>query len=534
MKQNTILIILTWLCVALGIWLRVDQYLFNRSLWLDEAFFAVNFLHRDFLTILQLPLDYSHSHIAPPAFMLITQLLITLFGNFDYIIRLYPLFCGLAAVIAFYFLARTTVSPIALPIAVFLFAVSDTLIIYSSDFKQYSSDVFIAICLLWIGVTWAQLNLTWKRTTLLALLGIIIVWFSHPAIFILAAIGSYWGLQSLYQRQWRQVGMLMVVAITWLISAVTMYWFVSNGGIDSSPIGKWLIVFWDEALHAFMPNPLTEAGQRWLVEKLITMFNYPANLGQNVTTIYIPALLFIFGCLTLLVKNRQLLYFAIVLITLPLVLSYFQAYPFADRLILFLLPIFYLIIAEAIAQIRLSIADYPAHTQTWVTYTAQIGLVIALVYPLKSISEYDRKQEIKPLLSHLQQHKENQDKLYLYHWAEPAFRYYAPHYGFDYADCHLISPIPEQPYTKEIDYYRQKQAMQPLDVNQTHCILGIAETFHGSLPDMLQLAGQGRMWFLFSHHGHRERDDFIRHLDSIGKRLDAQYQHGAELYLYDL
>ncbi|MCV6639367.1 hypothetical protein [Candidatus Albibeggiatoa sp. nov. NOAA] len=533
MKQHYLLAILAWLLIALGIGLRLDQYLFNRSLWLDEAFFAVNFLHRDIWTVLQLPLDYSHSHIAPPAFMLITQLSIEMFGNFDYILRLYPLVCGVLSVIAFYFLARITVSPLAVPVAVFLFAISDTLIIYSSDFKQYSSDVLTTIVLLWLAVSWQQLDLTKSRAILLTILGVVIVWFSHSAVLVLATISSYWGLQLLYQRNWQQLSIFIFVGIAWLISAITMYKFVSNGGVVSSPIGEWLLAFWDQVIRGFMPNPLTTAGQQWLFEKLTGAFNYPANLGQTVTATYVPAMLFVFGCLILFVKKRQLLYLSLVPILLTLVLSYLHAYPFADRLILFLLPIFYLVIAEAIAQIKFSVTDYPDYMQRWTTYAFQIGLIFVLVYPLNSVSEKYQKQEIKPLMQYLAQHGK-QDKLYLFHWAEPAFRYYAPQYGFDYGACHLISPISVHEFTKEVDYFRQKNAMQPVNVNETSCILGTSELFHKSLADLQQLKGQGRVWFLFAHHFWREKDAFLAYLDEIGTRLDSQYQYGTELYLYKL
>jgi hypothetical protein len=312
-----------------------------------------------------------------------------------------------------------------------------------------------------------------------------------------------------------------------------MYKFVSNGGVGSSPVGEWLLVFWGQILHAFMPNPLTDVGRQWLFDKLTHIFNYPANLGQTATTAYIPAILFLFGCFTLVVKKQQLLYLSVVPIALALILSYLKVYPFADRLILFLLPIFYLVIAEAIAQIQFTIANYPQQTHRWSTYALQISLVALLVYPLANISKHKQIQEIKPLMRHLQTFGQ-QDKLYLYHWAEPAFRYYAPQYGFDYASCHLISPIPSKDFIKEVDYFRQKNAMQPVNVNDAKCFLGVSEIFQQSLADLQQLQGQGRVWFLFTHHSWQERDLFLNYLDGIGQRLDSQNQPAADLYLYDL
>ena len=54
--------IIWWLVVALGIALRVRQYLVNHSLWEDEASLAFNLVNRSFSQLTQL-LDY---HQAAP------------------------------------------------------------------------------------------------------------------------------------------------------------------------------------------------------------------------------------------------------------------------------------------------------------------------------------------------------------------------------------------------------------------------------------------------------------------------------------
>jgi hypothetical protein len=189
------------------------------------------------------------------------------------------------------------------------------------------------------------------------------------------------------------------------------------------------------------------------------------------------------------------------------------------------------VIAEALVQLRITIADYP---RQWFSYSVQFSLLVALVYPLDSISVHHEKQEIKPLLAYLQQHKQNQDKIYLYHWAEPAFRYYAAQYELDYAACHLISPIPNERFTKEINYFRHKNAMPVVDVNQTQCFLGVGEHFHSSLSDLAQLQGQGRVWFVFTHYSEIEKNQFIDYLNRVGQSLDVQHRHEASLYLYEL
>ena len=48
---------IVWIIIGLGIFLRLFQYLHNRSLWLDEASLALNLIEKTFSELLQ-PLDY--------------------------------------------------------------------------------------------------------------------------------------------------------------------------------------------------------------------------------------------------------------------------------------------------------------------------------------------------------------------------------------------------------------------------------------------------------------------------------------------
>jgi hypothetical protein len=522
---------LPWLIIAFGFGLRLDQYLFNRSLWLDEAFFAVNF-YKDLPELLSLPQDYSHSHIAPPGFLVITHFFISLFGNHDWVLRLFPFIMGSVGLVIFHFMAKHYVSPLAGLMALFFFAVADSLIDYTTDFKQYASDVTITIALLWLAASWRAHFLTDQRLIILAFIGILTPWFSHPGIFILAGVGSYLFLLTLVRRHWQQLLVLSLIICIWILNFTAMYIYISNGGIAASPIGQWLLEFWRNALHGFMPSPLTEAGFSWLIKTYIKMFHYPAGLGTNQFTYYLPAILFALGCLALLPQRRYALYLFLVPILIALVASHWEKYPFFGRMILFLLPIFYLVIAEAIAELTVYLQSYQWQIFTWST---RLVLFLALLnWPFSLVFERQQTQEMKPILAYLQTHRQPEEKIYLYHWAEPAFRYYAPFYGFDYKNCHLINPIPKLHFTKEIDYFRRKQGMQPVAVNQTDCVLGVAETFAEAKADLDKLLGTGRVWFISTHLVGLEKQRFFHYLNQQGKLLDEKVAVGAFAYLYDL
>ncbi|MDK1118006.1 MAG: glycosyltransferase family 39 protein [Anaerolineae bacterium] len=131
----------------LGIILRLRQYLTGRSLWLDEAMLALNIVNRDFVDLFQ-PLDYDQG--APIGFLLIEKILNVLFGDHEFVFRLFPLVTGIAALIIFYLLLRHVTSGLSLLVGLTLFAFGPELIYYSSEVKQYIVDVLVTVGLLYL------------------------------------------------------------------------------------------------------------------------------------------------------------------------------------------------------------------------------------------------------------------------------------------------------------------------------------------------------------------------------------------------
>jgi len=512
---------LPWLIIALGFVLRLDQYFFNRSLWLDEAYFAVNVIDRTFLELFEAPLDYS-SHIMPPGFLVIAKLSITLFGNSDFILRLFPFICGVLSLGLFYQLAKLCISARAVPVALFFFAVSDYLIYYSSEFKQYSSDVMIVIALFLLAFNLRSHTLTYTKLFLFAIAGVGAVWFSHASVFILATIGIYLALPYLRNRQWQPLISLSVVYGVWLLNFAALYFLIIN--VDT-PTNQWLYHFWKEIYNAFMPLPFSAEGIQWLYDRFLLTMENPGSLDN----VQVAGCVVIIGCITMLANRKGILFLLTLPVLIALVVSFFENYAFHTRLLLFLMPALYLIMAEGIVQLQVKLLAYPQ--TSIITIAIQSILIVSLIdFPL-----HYRKvvQEIKPILKYIHENKKDKDTLYLYQRVEPAFRYYAKFYHFDYDDCHIITPLPtNNEYTKGVDYFRSKQDLQPVNVNETQCILGVFEFIDGSRPELNKL--RGRIWFIFSHIKRHHRNAFLKHLDTRGTRLDENIQPGAFAYLYKL
>ena len=521
--RNLFFSLLPWGIIALGIALRLDQYLFNRSLWLDEAFIAVNFLDSSFLDLLQPPFDYSHSILTPLGFLLTSKLSINLFGNSDLVLRLFPFLSSVIALILFYKVACGYISKHAVPLALSFFALSSSLLYYSSEFKQYSTDVLVSVSLLYLYQYIKNNPLDRKRLIILALAGIAATLFSHPAAFVLAAIGGHLIISYALEKQWRQAFSVTGVSFIWFVSFLGFYLIAMGGGVESSPIGEYLVHLW-QSWNSFMPSPFSEAGMWWLVKNFVHMFRYPAEFEVAKIT----AALFIIGFLAMFLKQRAKLLLLISPIIITLLISYFQQYPFHGRMILFLLPILYLIVAEGIVQFQYSLMTYPKMKMLG----GAISLILFFTVLGSPIYQRHVSQELKPILNYVNTHKKENDVVYIYYWAEPAFRYYAKSYGFNYKNCHIISDLPQTSFTKEIDYFRQQSHVQKVAAKDTRCVLGISENFHHSYADFKQLEHTDRIWIIFTHISEIEKGLFLDYLDKQGKQIQSFSDTRASTYLY--
>ncbi len=135
--------------VAAGIGVRVYQWALNRSLWLDEAYLAVNLVERDLVGLLR-PLEYDQS--APYLFLAATDLLVSVFGYDERVLRLLPLVASSAALVLFWRLLARTAAPAVVPLGVGIFALSYPLVFYAQELKQYAVEVFLVVWVLYLLV----------------------------------------------------------------------------------------------------------------------------------------------------------------------------------------------------------------------------------------------------------------------------------------------------------------------------------------------------------------------------------------------
>jgi hypothetical protein len=492
LKQISPEVLLVICFLVIGIILRIWQYVANRSLWLDEAMLALNITHRSFAGLTQ-PLDYNQA--APLLFLFVQKDISVVLGNSEFALRLFPLMAGLLSLFLMYKTAKKYLQGTAGYIALALFCFSSTLIYYSSENKQYSSDVLFVLILLLAAHPCFQDSAQPKSFLQLAAIGIIAMWMSHPAVFVLAAIGIVVIILPAFNKAWAKLLWPMLTCLLWLANLSFLY-IIS---LRQTAANKLVTSYWNDS---FMPMPPWN-NWGWFGNTLKSSFQDPWGLYF----VAVSAILLLVGCISIFLRKWALGIVLILTIMTTLIASGFQKYPFSGRLILFLVPTIFFLIAEGIERIRGTLANYSRLVASFtVAALALLLLAQPAVRALGGLKNPDMREHIRPIVEYVSQNKRSTDILYLYYGAKPAFLYYAPFYGFKDSDFRVGVYARSEPekYLRDIDTLR----------------------------------GNARVWFVFSHNYNwgkiDEKMHYLTHLNKIGKKIDEFSAPSAVVYLYDL
>ncbi len=490
---------LWWGIVLLGSALRLRQYLLNRSFWADEASLAVNLVNRNFAELTQL-LDYHQA--APVGFLFIEKLFIVILGNHDYVMRLFPLCAGILAVYLIYRITRASFGTFGL-FAVSMFSISWWLVHYSSELKQYSSDVTVALLLVYLAMICLREDAQAKDFLLLGFVGTAVIWISHPSVFIMVGIGLALALEKSTRKAY--------VPWTWIIG-LGLGWFTSFGleylvSLRHIIVDEFLIDYWRRA-YVPMP-PWSDRG--WFRDTYYSFLFFAFHRADDLMALVTLALASL-GSISLLTRDRRIALLVLTPFAVAVVASVFQRYPLKDRFMLFLVPFALLLMAEGFRAIYWLAAK-------WKPGFAAIlsgGLALAVIWQLVPIT-YEKaiageKEDIRPVMEYIAENRLPDDILYVFPRTDPVFNYYAPFYGLEKGNV-LIG----------VDSPRKRAMLQ----NFTN--------------DVASLVGKERVWFLFSEildcvecKGEDTQAFYLEYLDQFGVIVDQFDGSGANAYLYDL
>ena len=483
-----------WALIVFGVAFRIIQYWSNRSLWLDEAMLSSSILNRSYGDLLKPPLDY-YQH-SPIGFLWMERFFLSLIHPLEYGLRFFPLLCGIISVFAFWRLTRYLLAPIGQAAALSLFSCGHYLVYYSSEVKQYSTEVLVCVTLIWTGLRFREPAPTWGKTLLLGMLGAVTIWLSFSAVFVLAGIGASLVFFAMRNKNQKDLLLLLSILTLWAASFLVLYYSI----LRNTPILPQVMKEWTN-LDGFWPFPPASISDLlWPWRALQTFIANP--LGME---IIFPYMVLIAAGYWVLGRKAPF-YCLVVCITVVVAIAAaaLHRYPFGLRVILYLVPLALIGVGAAVDKIWEHL--YAANTGLFLL------IVLAVFYtPIKGgfhqALHPTVNTEIKPALTIVSQKARPGDGIYVYRYAMPTYLVYQNSYPalrhLEVYSTSLESGSPTQP---EVD--------EQLRRIQAHA---------------------GRVWLLFAHTDVEEVSYryYMRYfLDRIGRQVSSYEKDNVWLYLY--
>lgn len=501
-RLQRLLQLLLLLAISTGVAIRVYHYIVNRSLFLDEASLTLNLIRRTWSGLFE-PLE--HYQGAPVGFLLTQKLIMGIFGSGERALRLLPLTASLLGLLLYPAMLarymggvhsdlprlRTLHEPdlAVVVLATAVLAAANYPVYYAVEVKQYSLDVFFCILLLYTGAPLLTNAPRRKDLVGFAVAAICAVTFSHPSVFVIAAVVLVGMLVSFRRERWQDTFAVGLTALPAALVFLLLYLLSLQSLTDDAvllnfwefgfmPLPPWQDWGWfGRAFKAFLANP---AEMTWPAAWLVLLVGLAAWFRRRWTL----------GLVTLLI-------FAFVLVA-----SAARAYPFAARLVLFVLPVVYFMAAEGVRWIARLLNRHAYTTFVWLVLSAVLLYGVGTITVRRAAQPYSWREHFRPAMSFMKEQVRENDVVYCYVNACPQFEYYA---------------------------YRM--SFPALDLRQGVYFGGFPET---TLDDFDQLQGAQRVWVVMSRP-HPGDDAAIRaKVNSMGVARTEFSAYDVDVTLYDM
>jgi hypothetical protein len=273
-------------------------------------------------------------------------------GHQEWVLRLVPLISGLLLILAAIVLARRELkSTAAKATFVGLVALSPVLIYYSSEFKQYSSDALVALCIL-LAVSYRD---TRYGIWLLVAVGFVGIIFSLSAVFVAAPVGLLIVWEATRSSRWKQA---IWVGVAWSAAAALHATYFLQAGVERDFMVQW----WGER-KTFAPFPPRSVADLLWYPRAFSSLTYLIfrQLGHAHPVVragwfdplaWSLALVLLSSLAAVIMRRRWTAIVAAGAILATLFAAMLGIYPFSSRLLIFLVPPSLFIIACGIDELH--------------------------------------------------------------------------------------------------------------------------------------------------------------------------------------
>jgi hypothetical protein len=375
-----------WLIVIIGALLRIRAYLEQRSLWLDESFVALNIQNQSLLDLISGPLEYVQ--VAPFGFLVVESILIQLSSS-EISLRFLPFIGGLGLLFLAGVISQKYLENLYSKLFfASLFAFSPVLIYYSQELKQYSLDAFISLIAIFIWISKDKIKPLW-----IGLIGFFSLFFSQTALIVFGVLAVF--IFFTKSSTGFKLNKKIYILSLWLLGAsVQLLYTLQARNSDSSEL---LTSWWKN--NGGFPNwgeglisPLV-----WSTDAIASFFwlgiGVPGRAGpESGNAIGLGLILsspLIFSALR---YQKNKISFPATLVLVGFLLGVFQLYPFSSRLIIFLLPFLFFILAVGLENqnnIRKNLTKKILLASSFILITIQ--LLVSLLLFAKPNDNWDMK-----------------------------------------------------------------------------------------------------------------------------------------------
>jgi hypothetical protein len=336
-----------------------------------------------------------------------------------------------------------------------------------------------------------------RRLAVAAVVGTIGLFFSHPAVFVLAGVGIAVLIVQLRENSPEKIGGLICVGAIWAAAfAVNYIEFLRP--MTQSKAHPFLVQYWVDR-DAFMPLKPWRAVP-WIFNRLWFICQDPGAMWIS----YPGAALAVILIGVAAVWRRRNVMLLLAPIPVALAAAATKQYPFGDRLVLYLVPAMLVLLAAGIEML-------------WkATPRGIAGIILLAMVFFPSLSRATGylfkppgREETLQAYQWVARHWQPGDTLYLSHYAEVSYLYYKGRAGF--------ATVPAA-----------KQVLVQPDHDQDP-----------ALTDLKRLAGRGRVWLVFVHtlNSYSEDEEAPARvaMNEIGRQIPqgTHLEPGAEVFLYD-
>lgn len=392
--------------IILGVYISFLLYCSNRNLWLDEAMLAYSLNTRSLFDLTRSVLEMDQS--APVLYLYVVKIITLIFNTSEFTLRILS-FTSFVGVLVLVYLLMKDAFTVRYPILCTSF-VSNlfVLLYYSNEFKPYMTDCFIILIVLYLYYLYNKGTL---KILSLSLVYSILLWFSNPAIFFAGAVFIYEFVKYILNKDKISVYKTflggMIIIVSFLILYILWLKPVANS--------EYMIQYWEHYKFPLIPKSINDI-------KKIMQISRELIAVMSRWTIVLLLLICSGIIISITAKNKYSIVISISIL-LVLIASYIGKYPFYQRLMLFIYPIFSILIFIALDSLM-------RENKKWHNNALIVGLII-LVFAgnFKSLrylnysNRFNGGEEPGKLIEYVDENIQENQLLYVYYHAIPVFSF---------------------------------------------------------------------------------------------------------------